>query len=393
MSASATTAPGVSRVRWGARIWDALIVLALLALSALGWVSLTPPPPPAVVALGIVGIVVLLWRRALPVIVLAITAPIAVASAVLGAGGAEVFPVAIACAAATAEGKRRLGAGVAGAVGVVVVAILLLRGVPWDSAAVGAIPLALALGVTVGLVQDARRRLVQDAVDRADRAEALRDAEARRAVAEERLRIARELHDVLAHEIAVIGVQTGLAEYVLDDDPAAARAALTTARSAGSTALTELATLLQLLRRTDDDPITAPTPSLRRVDALFDDLRRTGLVIEARIDRPLPDLPPVIDLAAYRVLQEGLTNAHKHGDGHAEVVVRAEDGTVAISIRNAPGSAMPPAPSTGFGLVGMRERVEGVGGTLTASAAPEAFVVDAVLPIGRVSAREKGDRP
>lgn len=373
-------------------MWDVLIVAALIAVSALGWVGAAPTPPPVVILLGIAGIVSLLWRRDCPPLVLGLTAPLAVASALLGAGGAAVFPAAFACAAVTARGGRRFGAITAGSLGVVVVAILFLRGSTWDSASVVVVPLTLALAVAVGLVQDARRRIVQDAVDRADRAEALRDAEARRAVAEERLRIARELHDVLAHEIAVIGVQNGLAEYVLDDDPEAARAALTTARAASSTALTELATMLRLLRRTDDDAFTAPAPSLRQFEALFTDLRRTGLVVEAQVDEPLPDLPPVVDLAAYRVLQEGLTNAYKHGSGRATVAVRAEAASVAISIRNATDDTASGIPSAGIGLRGMRERVEGVGGTLTVSTSPNTFALEAVLPITRVSAPDGGTR-
>ena len=370
-----------------------MIVVALVALSLAVWASEGTQPSAMSVTLSAVAILVLLWRRVFPVLVLGVTGAVGVVSAVFGDGGVLALPIAIAVASVVAGGRRRLGAAAGAGLATALVVIRMVRGDEWNDAALVTAVLAIALGVAIGLVQDGRRRIVQAAIDRADRAEALRDAEARRAVAEERVRIARELHDVLAHQIAVIGVQTGLAGFVLEDDPGAARAALETARSASTNALAELATLLQLLRRSDDDdPRTAPVPSLAQLDALLEDLRRTGLRIDARIDDPLPPLPPVIDLAAYRVLQEGLTNAHKHGDGRAEVVIVAGSASLEISIRNDVGSAAVITPSSGWGLVGMRERVEGVGGTLSTSASPRAFALEAVLPTGRVSVSESEAR-
>lgn len=385
MSAHAATHLPRSRAWWVSRLWDAVIVIALLALTVAVQVADPAPVNPMSVGMSALGILALLWRRVFPIVVLGVTATVGIFSAALGDGSVVALPLAIAIASVVASGKRRVGAAAAVGLAVVLVPILVARGDAWNGSVVIATVLMLALGLTVGLVQDARRRIVQDAIDRAGRAEDLRDAEARRAVAEERLRISRELHDVLAHQIAVIGVQTGVAEYVLEDDPAAARQALVTARTASTSALAELATLLQLLRRSDDDPRTAPAPSLAHLPALLDDMRQTGLQIDAHVDDPLPALPPVIDLAAYRVLQEGLTNAHKHGDGRAEVTVVARPGALDLSIHNDVGSGAMSVPSSGWGLVGMRERVEGVGGTLSMSASPRAFVLDVVLPTGRVS--------
>lgn len=376
------------RVR-GARLWDAVVVVALIAVFTMLWAFDPPLFTPASAMLAFTAIFALLWRRSAPLVALTVTALTGVASAVLAAGGVLSLPIAIAIAGVVASGRRRLGAAAAVVLTGILVAILVVRGFDWNSGAVVGAVLAVALGVAIGLVQDARRRIVQDAVDRAERAEALRDAEARRAVAEERLRIARELHDVLAHQIAVVGVQTGLAEYVLEDDPDAARTALETARSASSTALAELATLLQLLRRTDDDrsPETAPSPSLRRLSALIDDVRQTGLIVDVEGDEPIPEIPPVVDLAAYRVLQEGLTNAHKYGDGRASVSVRQEGDDLALTVRNreaSMGSGATGTPSTGLGLIGMRERVESVGGTLDVRNADGEFTITVILPTRRV---------
>ena len=392
-----TPAAGGRRRSWSSRLWDAAVVVALAAAAAAAWWVEPHLLSPLGVVLAATGIVSLAWRRAAPVRVLAVTVTVGVISAATGTGGVVVLPIAVACAAVVASGRRRLGILSAALSATVIVLLLVVRGAQWSSTLVVTVVLALALAVAAGLVQDGRRRIVQDAVDRAERAEALRAAEARRAVAEERLRIARDLHDVLAHHIAVIGVQTGLAEYVLTDDVPAAREALSTARTAGNAALRELASLLQLLRAgAADDPRTAPAPSLRRLDALLDDVRGTGMTVDAQVDDPLPDLPPVTDLAVYRVLQEGLTNVHKYGGGHAGLTVRASADRLEIRITNAVGVAAEAAPESGFGLIGMRERVTGVGGTLTAAAKDEVFVLEATVPIPHADAdvaRRQGGTP
>ncbi|MBT8796813.1 sensor histidine kinase [Microbacterium flavum] len=383
------TAPTTASARPGlvSTVMDAVIVAALLVLAAAVWALDPQGSTVPEVLLSAVAIVALLWRRRFPLAVFAVTAVVGILSAALGHGGTVALPIGFAGAAVVQSGRRGLGAALTGAAAAVLVGVLLVRGARWDDSAVVASVSALALGVTIGLVQDARRRTLQEAVGRAERAEALRTAEAERAVAEERLRIARELHDVLAHRIAVIGVQTGLAQYVIDEDPAAARAALETARAASGSALDELATLLRLLRRGDESAqaMRSPAPSLERLDGLLADIRRTGLTVHARVPDAVPALAPAVDLAAYRVVQEGLTNAHKHGDGAARLEVRVEGSRLVITVRNgvpAPSAVTEtPAASTGLGLVGMRERVEAMGGLLSVRAAPEEFGVRAELPI------------
>jgi len=234
-----------------------------------------------------------------------------------------------------------------------------------------------------------RRAFVHAIRERAERAERTREEEARRRVAEERLRIARDLHDVVAHHIALVNVQAGVAAHVMDKRPDQAKEALAHVREASRTALDELRATVGLLRQSGDpEAPTEPAPGLARLDDLADTFRMAGLPVEiARADHGTT-LSAALDLAAYRVIQEALTNVHKHA-GHgakAEVsVVRVglnvevtvlDDGTGEDS-----GSGDTGGPG-GHGLLGMRERVTAVGGALTAG--PRyggGFRVHAILPL------------
>lgn len=226
-----------------------------------------------------------------------------------------------------------------------------------------------------------RRRAAVDAQAQRDAAAAALEA----AVADERSRIARELHDVVAHGMGVMVVQAAAAEQLLDSDPESAREPLSTVRRAGQGALAEMRRLLGLLR---DGDITGdehqPQPGLEQLPALVDRLRQAGMPITLTITGPLALMPPGLQLCAYRIVQEALTNSLKHAGGATtEVAVDCRDDMLALRVHNAAGGSTPACmpDGAGHGLVGMRERVRLYGGTLRADRHSDgSFLVDAVLP-------------
>jgi signal transduction histidine kinase len=242
---------------------------------------------------------------------------------------------------------------------------------------------AFGLGVAARI----QRAYLAEALDRATRAERTREEEARRRVAEERLRIARELHDVVGHAIATINVQAGVAAHVLEDDPAAARIAISRVRQASGTALREMRSTLGLLRGADTpESPTEPMHSVQEVRQLVEHAQADGLPVSLELDiEGDPPLPAVIGLTVYRIVQEALTNVAKHADAPTTVAVRlwrddrmitvdvVDDGDAARGRDGSPG---------GQGLRGMRERVSAVGGRLEAGPRKEGgFEVHAKIPI------------
>ncbi|MCX6521318.1 MAG: histidine kinase [Actinobacteria bacterium] len=345
----------------------------------------------AVVAL--VALALLLVRRRWPIPTLA-TGLIAavIATAVVGRPTA-MLPATVFLLYNVAVGTDRrttIRAGVAGLVALVVCVVIiasneilgpeLLAGLAWP-----------ALAVAAGDAVRSRREAIAAAEERAARAEATREEEARRRVAEERLHIARELHDVVAHQIAVINVQAGVAAHLLTDHPDQAIEALGTVRSSARHVLEELSNILGVLR-TNDDPTaaTSPAPTMHDLPALIESYERAGLHVTfdtSGDDHPVGDATAI---AVYRTIQEGLTNAHRHGDGNARVRLTRHRHEIELVITNrvanrigretAPGAG----PGSGFGLIGMRERVHAAGGTLTTGAGPDGtFTVDARFPISR----------
>jgi signal transduction histidine kinase len=209
--------------------------------------------------------------------------------------------------------------------------------------------------------------------ERARRLEAEREERDRQAVTDERLRIARELHDVVAHSMSVIAVQSGVANHVIDSRPAQARQALATIEATSRSALVELRRLLGVLRQ-GDDPVASlePNPGMAEIGRLADQIRSAGVEVELKIEGEPGELPPGVDLSAFRIAQEGLTNVLKHGGGVARVLVRYSPGAVAVEIADdgRAGTDGAPAEGTGHGLIGMRERVAVFGGELTAGPVP-----------------------
>jgi signal transduction histidine kinase len=234
----------------------------------------------------------------------------------------------------------------------------------------------------IGAAVKNQRAIVAAAEDRAVRAEQTREEEAQRRVAEERLRIARELHDVVAHHISVINVQSGVVRHLLESDPEQARTAITLVREASRTALTELSAILGLLRTNENGEATQPAPSLGQAEELLTSMRQAGLRAVWRLTgQPVP-LPPLIDLTAYRIVQESLTNAAKHGNGDADVAIEYEPALVRIVVSNSLREGAPAPAGAGHGVIGMRERVSSVGGRLTLGPAPAGrFMVTAELPL------------
>jgi signal transduction histidine kinase len=217
---------------------------------------------------------------------------------------------------------------------------------------------------------------------RATLAEREREAAARIAVAEERARIARELHDIVAHAVSVMVLQIGAVRHALPDGLDESREALGRVERAGRTALSEMRRLLGAMRRDGQGLELAPQPGMDDLGPLFDQVRRAGLPVELHVDGDPYPLPPAIDLSAYRIVQEGLTNALKHASAsHADVSVSYGHDDLQIEVRD-DGAGGSMGDGLGHGLVGIRERVKIYGGEMSASRTPAGgFVLDVRLPI------------
>ena len=235
-----------------------------------------------------------------------------------------------------------------------------------------------------------RRAYFRELEDRVRRAEHAREEEAERRVIEERLRIAHELHDVIAHHIALMNVQAGVASHLLREQPDEADRALLLVREGGRTVLQELTVLLGVLRRSGVGSLpTAPTPSLQEIGALIESSTAAGLEVDWQPPVSL-QLPDVIELTTYRILQESLTNVVKHAPGAAvRIRIEHEPGSLTVEVVDDGGQPGTPYRSAsvdpvgaGHGLLGMRERVTAVGGELSAGPLPDGgFHVRAVLPL------------
>ena len=226
------------------------------------------------------------------------------------------------------------------------------------------------------------RRVVGDRERRAQVAERERDLVAREAVVEERARIARELHDVIAHHVSMIVLQAGAERRLLDNSNSSTREVLETVERTGRSALTEMRRLLGMLRTDANEQLT-PQPGLKDIPTLVTQLREAGLAVELRVEGDPRELPMGIELSAYRIVQEALTNAAKHaGNANASVNIRYRFDSLELEIADDGTGAATPVPSSGHGLVGMRERVALYGGRLDAGRQPSGgFAVRVLLPI------------
>jgi signal transduction histidine kinase len=227
------------------------------------------------------------------------------------------------------------------------------------------------------------RRVLGDRERRAQLAERERDLAAREAVVEERARIARELHDAIAHNVSMMVVQAGAERRVLDERDGPTREVLETIERIGRGALTEMRRLVGMLRSDSGDPLT-PQPGLDDLPTLVRQVGEAGLPVELQVEGERRELPVGIELSAYRIVQEALTNALKHaGQAHASVRVRYSADSLELEIvDDGAGERQAPIAPGGHGLVGMRERVALYGGRLDAGRRPSGgFAVRVLLPI------------
>lgn len=330
------------------------------------------------------GGVLLLWRQRYPVAVAYGTA--ACATVYLGAGypyGPVFITVAMGCFSAIVAGHRRAAWGAVGLfwLGHLVIAHWLYRYLPpagdgpasWGQEA---FVLAWVLAI-VAVAELARVRREQWEQTRRERERA-----AKRRADEERLRIARELHDVLAHSISVINVQAGVGLALLDSDPEQARTALTTIKAASKEALGEVRQVLDTLRAPGDAP-RAPAPGLDRLPELVEQAARAGLTVDVTTDGTRSALPPGADLAAFRIVQEALTNVVRHsGSRRARVRLHYAEGQLTLTVDDDGPASRTEAGGSGNGLAGMRERAAALGGTIEAGPRSDGgFRVVAALPL------------
>ncbi|HKI28971.1 MAG TPA: histidine kinase [Actinomycetota bacterium] len=363
------------------RIWDALLALGVVAVGVLAFAlrDQRPDEPPA--ALGFALVVVaggsLAWRRRAPLTVATIVSAAVATASLLGYWPEFVAMlwIAVYSAAAYAERERLIR---------VLLPVALLtstavsigerwdRGLNWveiltDLVATFVIPYLLGR-----MTFNRRRRIVSE-----------REVATREAVAAERAAIARELHDVVAHHMSVMVVQAGAARAVSGSDPAAAAEALRQIEASGRTGLAEMRRLLEVLKAEEDGDGKAPQPGLARIDELLDAMRASGLAVEAVVEGTPRPLSHGVDLSAYRIVQEGLTNALRHAGGaSARVLVRYEPDALELEIADdGSGPRDDSEASGGHGLIGMRERVHLFGGELEAGPRRGGgFLVRARLP-------------
>jgi signal transduction histidine kinase len=375
------------RLRADTLLVDALVAIALLVLTVVQ-VGLGEPPAGSRGAALLFAPAVTLplaWRRRVPLAALAVIAAAVVAQSLVAAPPVSFgtfLALMLAIYSVAAHGGRREALAGA-AIGAVAAGVQGLRE-PGDASAFEAVYGVVYFGGAWVLGRALRRRRLAtvELQDRAAQLEREREERARAAVAEERGRIARELHDVIAHSMSVIVVQAGAAEQILEHDPARAREALLSIRCAGNDALEEMRRLLGILRHEDEELTLAPQPSIARLDELLEQVRAGGLPVELVVDGQPRQLAPGVELAAYRIVQEALTNSRKHaGAAHARVIVRYAPDALELDVVDN-GRPSQPGEGTGHGLVGMRERAVLYGGVLEAGARPEGgFAVHARLPL------------
>ena len=377
---------------------DAVLALAVLVCMVAGsfveprhresvsWVLRTPDP--LSLLLMTLGAAALVFRRRAPMTVLALTGTLSVIESVTGDPRTPVAMSAVIALYTVASTTDRPTTWRVGLLTMTVLtgAAMAAGPLPWYAQENLGIFAWTGIGATAGDAVRSRRAFVQAIRERAEKAERTREEEARRRVAEERLRIARDLHDVVAHHIALVNVQAGVAAHVMDKRPDQAKEALAHVREASRSALNELRATVGLLRQSGDpEAPTEPAPGLDRLDELTGTFRSAGLHVEvARADQGT-SLPAAVDLAAYRIIQEALTNVQKHAGPQAKAevsVVRVGPNIEITVLDDGSGENETQDSGGGHGLLGMRERVSALRGTLTTG--PRyggGFRVHAILPV------------
>lgn len=359
-----------------------------------------PRPTPTVwsYALVAVAFLPLALRRRYPLAVLAITSLASAAYSLVPAPPSPVFlaPLVALYTVGTLRGRRTLVvAGLLSAAVHVAASLPAWGATTWWAEALR-ITSMLAVAAALGDATRNRRAYVAEVEQRAAEAERTRDEEASRRVDEERLRIARELHDVTAHSLSIIAVQSGAATHVLDTDPAEARRALEAIRRTSRDALDELRAMLGVLRSADEDGVPlAPSPGLARLSELLAPLAETGVTATLEVNGDISDIPAVVDSSAYRIVQEAITNVVRHaGPCTVSVTITRETDDVVVTVADTGCSVQQLDPTDGdirpgHGLAGMRERAAALGGTFEAGPRPGGgFLVSAHLPVSSRGGRQ-----
>jgi signal transduction histidine kinase len=343
-------------------------------------------------ALLLVGPAALGVRRVQPVFAFGVAAVAAIVYLGLGYpfGPVTLAPLIALCYAVTA-GHRLAAYALAG---IAFSAVVLVRGVTHSSEPLSLTGVAGGLAWLVAVI--AAAELWRARRERIAQARAAREETERRRGSEERLRIAQELHDVLGHHISLINVQAGVALYLMDDDPEQARTALAAIKQSSRELLHEMRATLGVLRGVDERPPHQPVPGLARLGTLAADTRAAGLPVTVELHGPPRELPASVDLAAYRIVQEALTNARKHaGPARARVALHYDERGLTVQVDDDGRGTEAAGSGGGNGLPGMRERAQALGGTITTGPRPEGgFQVRAFLPAATLEAApaEAADR-
>ncbi|MFE9299225.1 sensor histidine kinase [Streptomyces niveus] len=374
---------------------EGAVTATAYALCLLGGVvqvddTLTAPPAAAYV-IAVVSCAVLPLRHRAPLAALAATTASGVLVAPLGL---LLSPLIVAPAlitaysyALTARTERRAAGAVVGTSVVLLVSSTpLFGGVSWqDASRMGSVAAFPLMAGVLGHSVRNRRAYLAAVEERARRAEESRDGEARRRVAEERVRIARELHDLVAHQITLANAQATVAAHLFDIRPEQTRKSLGELVETTGHALDELRSTVGLLRQSGDTAGPAePAPGLSRLPALLASFRGAGLEVSVEQEGTARPLAPGVDLTAYRIVQEALTNVTKHAaTGTARVLLAWSRDRVTVTVADdGEGAVAVPGRPPGYGLIGMRERATAAGGQLSAGRRPEGgFLVSAELPL------------
>lgn len=392
-----STDPGSGRFRvpaW-ARDLIAAVLVVIPAFVPLPGDELAPEGPFAV-AVVVAPALLLPLRRRWPILILVVCVALYGIAAQTGTfAPGIVLAASIAMFAIAYRSPRRttIVAGGAAILAIVLLSSLSGLGGLLDPRIVQ-LAATIAFATAAGDASRSRREFIRAMTERAVRAEQARDSEAKRRVTEERLRIARDLHDAVAHQISVISLNAGVATSAMDTRPEKAKEALGSIRTAARMVLGEIGDLLAVLRADGDASVTdaAPQPGLARLDALVRQFGEADLSVHVRVDGDLGRVTGAVDLVAYRVIQEGLTNAHKHGADHrAHVLIDVQDEYARIVVTNPvlPAPHHPPDAERlgGHGLTGLRERVGSIRGTAETAQTSGGFRLAATLPLTKENRR------
>lgn len=325
----------------------------------------------------------LIFRNTAPVMTFAVTLGLGIVyQAVSYQGGPDPLPIVVALYTIAALGGRQRALGFGLLATIVLVAVRSVSTDGFNSPLVIVFPTAVVGALYMGMMVASRRTERLEAAERAEQAERLREQETKRRVDAERLRIARELHDVVAHNISLISVQATVGVHLIDERPAEAAAALAAIKQASKQALRELRRILDVLRQADEAEPTAPAPGLAELDALIISTRHAGLPTELQVRGQRRPLPSTVDVAAFRIIQESLTNALRYASpAETRVTLDYEEGVLNLEVTD-DGAAAATALGSGHGIAGMRERAAAVGGSLHAEPlVGGGFSVRATLPV------------